>query len=568
ARLVDPYPLFGDIYFEQNDGRSLRVASDFAPVKARADVLFTGAAYAPVGERVTHRTVRLAVARDGTMLFDKKLLVIGSRERDRTGTPTPPQPFAYVPLRWELAAGGSASRVNPVGVGDDPGDTRLPSVVDPSNPKRPAGLGPVPPAWPSRRDCLGPTDPASFAVAVPVVGAGVDLAYFNAAPRDQQLPELQGDESVLMSGLHPAIAEMTWRLPGQRAHALVEVGAVSKELPLVLDTLWIEGEMLRCVLTWRASMVLEPAQASSLDAARVSVTLAKKDAAPAWDRRPPAALEPSVIGMPAPPQGGAPDGPSMLQQSSAIELELEHSMIYAPKSEKKSRLRREAADPPIVNDTGLHAWVLPWQVKPPEYSNVVIVKATFLLDDDGSLTRAPEQDPPSGDVAYEPDETTPHGTSLRYASDFAVFKPAADVLLVGHAYPAQESSGMTNVELRVGELRRRIAVFGDRRWGGFSFDGKPARFTKMPLRWERAMGGPLSDANPVGRGYRTGVLAPNLERPESLVTGPDDRPAPACLGPVPPGWKARREKTGTFDAAWLRDRWPYLPADWDWSYFN
>jgi uncharacterized protein YjbI with pentapeptide repeats len=127
---------------------------------------------------------------------------------------------------------------------------------------------------------------------------------------------------------------------------------------------------------------------------------------------------------------------------------------------------------------------------------------------------------------------------------------------------------VTNVELRVGNLRRRVAVFGDRRWGGFGFEGQPARFEKMPLRWERAMGGSLSEENPLGRGYRSGVLAPNLERPEALVQTRDDRPSPACFAPVPPGWRARRGKAGTFDSSWLKERWPYLPADFDWSYFN
>ena len=221
ARAVDPYPLFGDLYFEENPGRSLRVASDYVPRKPKVDVLFTGAAYAPAGERVTHRSIRLAMAIGGKTIIDKKLLAVGSRERDRSGTPTPPQPFVHLPLRWELAFGGASSRTNPIGVGEDPGDQRLPSVVDPSNPKRAAGLGPVPPSWIARQEALGGADPAALAGSMPTLSEGMD-AYFNSAPPDQQLATLRGDESVLMSGLHPAISEMTWRLPGVRAHAALE----------------------------------------------------------------------------------------------------------------------------------------------------------------------------------------------------------------------------------------------------------------------------------------------------------------------------------------------------------
>ena len=566
ARLVDPYPLFGDVYFEENAGRSLRVPSDHAPAKARADVLFTGAAYAPVGERVTHRSVRFAVASGSTVLFDKKLLAVGSRERDRAGTPTPPQPFAYLPLRWEMAYGGAASRANPIGVGEDPGDTRLPSVVDPANPKRAAGLGAVPSHWPTRADSLAGVDPAVFTRPMPTLPGGLDLGYFNAAPADQQLAKLQGDESVLMHGLHPAIQEMTWRLPGLCAHALFELGGARRPVPLVADTLWIEGEMLRCTLSWRGHVGLSADEAAHLDAARVMVALAKGEAAPSWERRPaaPAGPAPRIASA-----AGLPETASIYQRSASIELELEHSILMAPRSEKKQRLpRRVTPTLPIVNETGLVAWTIPWQVKPPEFSTVVIVKTTYLVADDGSLMLAPEQDPPSGDVAYDEDEATAGASSLRYSTDFAVFKPAADVMLVGHAYPPDERVGVSNVELRVGDLRRRIGVFGDRKWGGFGVEGKPASFDRMPLRWERALGGPLSDANPVGRGFKTGVVAPNLERPESLVRTPDDRPPPACFAPVSPRWKPRRDRSGTFDAAWLKDRWPYLPADFDWGHFN
>jgi uncharacterized protein YjbI with pentapeptide repeats len=580
ARLIDPYPLFGDLYFEENEGRSLRVASDYAPRKPRVDVLFTGAAYAPVGERVTHRSVRLAMAVGGKSLFDKKLLAIGARERDRAGTPTPPQPFVYLPLRWELAHGGAASRANPIGVGEDPGDTRLPSLVDPNDPKRPAGLGPVPPSWWQRREKLGGADPAVLASPVPTLRAGIDLAYFNAAPADQQLASLAGDEQVLMSGLHPTLSEITWRLPGLRAHAALELGGKRRDVPLAIDTMWIEGETLRCTVTWRGALALEPAQAAQLESAMLLATIAKGDAAPTWERRPSPGVEaPKAVGT----SPAAPEATSMFQKSAAIELEMEHSIVVAPRSEKPARLPRRVTDTvPIVNETGLFAWTIPWQVRPPDHAVVVVVKATYTIGADGKLTLAPEQRAPSGDVEQEPLPATgtspgvrveadpmPGGSvSLRYASDFAVFKPAADVLLVGHAYPVDETVGVSNVELRLGNLRRRVAVFGDRKWGGFGFDGKPSRFEKMPLRWERAMGGPLSHDNPVGRGYRSGVLAPNLERPEALVRTRDDRPEAACFAPVSPSWRARRGKTGTYDAAWLRERWPYLPADFDWSYFN
>jgi uncharacterized protein YjbI with pentapeptide repeats len=569
ARLVDPYPLFGDMYFEENRSRSLRVATDFAPRKARVDVLFSGAAYAPVGERVPHRPIRLAMAVAGKALFDRRLLAIGSRERDRTGAPTAPQPFAYLPLRWELAYGGGSSQDNPIGVGEDPADPALPSLVDPANPTKAVGLGPVPPSWQVRRALLGDVDPATFAAPVPTLPATVDFAYFNAAPPEQQVTALRGDEQVLMSGLHPTLPEIAWRLPGMRAHAVLEIEGARRDVPLEADTLWIEGERLRATLTWRGSIAIAEDDRPRLESARLLATLAKGDAAPSWEQAPAA----RVIAPPMMLGGHGPEVSSFLQRSSAIELEMEHSVLFAQKADRPQRLpRRVTPQVPLINDSELHAWTLPWQIKPPEYVNAVIVKATFVLDDDGSLILSAEQDPPSGDVPWEGSavEAAVGGEAagtLRYTSDFAVFKPAADVLLVGHAYPSDPRTGISSVELRLGRLRRRIAVFGDRVWGDTGYD-EPARFEKMPLRWERALGGPTSEANPVGRGYKSGALAPNLERPEELVRTREDHPVPACTAPMPVGWMPRSGKAGTYDDAWLKERWPYLPADFDWSYFN
>ena len=82
AVLIDPYPLFSDLHHEDNQGRSLRVASDYAPRKPKCDILFTGSAYAPLGERVSQQKPRIAVAgRSGILM--KTLLVEGDRKSTR-----------------------------------------------------------------------------------------------------------------------------------------------------------------------------------------------------------------------------------------------------------------------------------------------------------------------------------------------------------------------------------------------------------------------------------------------------------------------------------------------------
>jgi hypothetical protein len=102
-------------------------------------------------------------------------------------------------------------------------------------------------------------------------------------------------------------------------------------------------------------------------------------------------------------------------------------------------------------------------------------------------------------------------TALIYPSDFALFKPRADVLLVGGAH---FSDGRTVMQvesaLRVGQFKKTLYVAGDR----------------------------------------------------------FDRAAAVGFGPISQNWEPRRSKVGTYKGRWLKERWPWFPDDFDWSYFN
>jgi hypothetical protein len=40
------------------------------------------------------------------------------------------------------------------------------------------------------------------------------------------------------------------------------------------------------------------------------------------------------------------------------------------------------------------------------------------------------------------------------------------------------------------------------------------------------------------------------------------------LGPVAPSWSPRRERAGTFNAIWQKTRWPDLPEDFSFTFYN
>jgi hypothetical protein len=150
--------------------------------------------------------------------------------------------------------------------------------------------------------------------------------------------------------------------------------------------------------------------------------------------------------------------------------------------------------------------------------------------------------------------------------DMGLPKSGAEVLSAGLCRaPGKKPVTAMEICFRVGPVRRRLAVFGDRErlpGGGLS---APLPFVGMPLTWDRAFGGPDFAANPAGKGLdkdnKPGRQVPNVEDPENLVLNDDDKPEPACPLPVDTANPLRRALSGTYDKTWLETRWPALPDD-------
>ena len=202
---------------------------------------------------------------------------------------------------------------------------------------------------------------------------------------------------------------------------------------------------------------------------------------------------------------------------------------------------------------------------------MVFLKGTFDLVHDGVCAIAAEQALTTGPLHWDDDPSQ----SLRLDSDFAVLKPRAECHFVGHAHaPGGEPAGSLLAGFRVGAVARSLAVFGDRTFDGYGAVSAPAPFHRIPIRWELAFGGPGYARNPIGRGIAPvdtelgrRVLLPNLEDSAELISSASDRPRPSCFAPVPPSWPERTRKAGTYDQRWLKTRWPWLPDDFDYSYY-
>ena len=271
-------PVEDDLHHGDDERRSLRAASDLAPLKPRADVTITGHAYAPGGAPVSSLIARLRIGE-----IDKGIEIFPERYFDQEGVLHHAARFSRMPIVYERAAGGPDSW-NPVGVRGVPdsyGRVLLPNlqppglaINSPADHIPPIGFGPIAPSWPHRRDRLGrymrSTPPDGQREPLP---EDLDAGYFNHAPRDQQIAGLRDDERIVLENLHPDHPRLVTNLPGVRPRALVEQVRGSQSVALRCDTLWIDTDRSICTLTWRAQVPLESPEEEgrviiSLDAAR------------------------------------------------------------------------------------------------------------------------------------------------------------------------------------------------------------------------------------------------------------------------------------------------------------
>ena len=213
--------------------------------------------------------------------------------------------------------------------------------------------------------------------------------------------------------------------------------------------------------------------------------------------------------------------------------------------------------------------------RPPRPEMTLVLRAAYLLVP-GKPLAVPgglplvAQGPMRADT-YREDDADRAGECL-YPGDFADWKPRAEVLLRGTCHtPFGKPLPECPVRFSVGAWSKLLRVAGRRFWS----DDKPgavmsetAPFTKMPVDYAHAFGGPEYSANPVGLGHASREL-PNVEHAGAVIRARRDAPVPAGFGPLNPAWPQRAPKVGKeYGPRWKKERSPYYAEDFDWTYFN
>lgn len=214
--------------------------------------------------------------------------------------------------------------------------------------------------------------------------------------------------------------------------------------------------------------------------------------------------------------------------------------------------------------------------KPARREMAVVVRGTFDIVP-GEACRVAAGDPEVqgfvlGETLAECDD--PAQSAPLGPNDLVPAKVNAEVVVVGSC-TAPRGKPVTDlvVEVRVGEWSKGIAVLGrraysDRRAGGLA--SAPQPFTRMPIDYRHAYGGPGYAPNPAGAGIAS-EEAPNLEWPGERLGRRGQQPdrGPAALGALNVRWASRAAHIGrNYGAAWRKERAPFQSDDFDWRYFH
>ena len=196
-----------------------------------------------------------------------------------------------------------------------------------------------------------------------------------------------------------------------------------------------------------------------------------------------------------------------------------------------------------------------------------------------------------------------HTSSIVQESDFSPYKPRCDVIF-SHAFaysPEEKPFNRWTAGVKIDKWDKVLMVCGPRviRSGLLGWQlSEPEKATRVPICHELAFGGTCQwpekndedadpeifsrhELNPIGCGFldkawvkKTGkneFRAPQIEVfnkafDDGWLSG-QNYPV-VGLGPIGRWWQPRVQLTGSYDHKWLESRWPALPKDFDFSYWN
>lgn len=231
--------------------------------------------------------------------------------------------------------------------------------------------------------------------------------------------------------------------------------------------------------------------------------------------------------------------------------------------------------------------------------DVMVVAGTFDLVHGQPLRISDEQKPIN---CADRHEGEPENTALLEETHLVIGKRRCDVHLTGHARPRDDAPLRSwHMGVRVGSVSKLATVTGPRAWtwsllGGWRL-GEPEPTDRVALHMGLAYGGSVPrsrykgpatndihddqafdayEPNPAGKGYvgqaslerSRAYAAAQIEDIEHPIAEIHKKYPPVSFGPLPRWHPHRAACAGTYDARWQAEHFPYLPADFDFAFYQ
>ncbi len=217
---------------------------------------------------------------------------------------------------------------------------------------------------------------------------------------------------------------------------------------------------------------------------------------------------------------------------------------------------------------------------------VFATRGSFKIIDRQPLQLLPKQ---KGPVLVDEYHGEPGQSSIRVENSIAPYKPATDIHLDATAHaPAGKPVPVFKASVQLGTISKQLVVTGERYWQHKLLDGwrisDPAPCSQVPIRYELAYGGSSTQGdeinscpdNFIGTGHvkkkrldkSKPIPAPRIMSARQPVVELGKACKPQGLGPMAPAWRSRLQHAGTFDVAWEKTRWPELPKDFKFDFYN
>lgn len=209
---------------------ALDLADESAPFSGGGAVLVRGFVYAREASELEPTLARVVVGTDRPVV-DKVVAAIRSGK---------------IPLLWEQAL---LTHENPAG-------TPHPVLLDPRDPSRAIGFGPIAASWTPRVELLAA--PIGVRDQILELPDRLDPRFFNPAPRDQQCRPFQGSEAIVLTNLSATLPELRTWLPALAVRAKLTVDLAPQQAAFFLDTLSIDAEAATGQVVWRAVVPMPP----------------------------------------------------------------------------------------------------------------------------------------------------------------------------------------------------------------------------------------------------------------------------------------------------------------------